>query len=492
MNNGGILITDSADRTPEPRATPEQQRLRLQRQRTTFEVTPLLLIGLASLLIALLFTALVYGFYQWQWRDRYNMTGGDWFFLILLSSIPFTAFVFAGACLLAAVRGVASVWRMNEVTYTPGNMPITYRQVSGATIAPSVLQLHAAAAQADMIRAERSQYQQLSTLSLSNARPEAMALPEPTQAIQPVPVAEWMRWIDRQPHVLLAAETGGGKSTTAKAVLAPRIEAGENLFIIDPHASEWFDLPSVGGGENWREVQAAMQAVYLEYKRRQEERAQYYAATGRELPVNHWQRLTVVLDEANNARAALDTGKRGTMTPWQQFALTLGSGARKVRISVILLAQSANVDDIGISGAMRDNFCRIALDSGAARKLITSEEPNAQRRKALYAALDGKEYPAVCEMRGAVYLLDRTDLDKQAQPLNARACVWRGWDYAAQPDETDTPQTDGRTDGTPFVMTEQQKRDLLVALRRQGVKRDEARDRYAIEFSNDDWTVAGS
>ena len=211
------------------------------------------------------------------------------------------------------------------------------------------------------------------------------------------------------------------------------------MFIIDPHSSEWLGLPSVGGGEDWPVVRRAMAVVYDEYQHRLELRETHKRETGAELDKAHFTRLTVVLDEANNARVALDTGKRGEITPWQQFVQVLGSGARKVNISVVLLCQSANVADLGISGPMRENFTRIALDTGAARKLIASDEANAERRRALYEALAGREFPAVAEFRGVVHLLDRTGLDRVAPPANATACAWHegyaAMSYAEAPEQ---------------------------------------------------------
>ena len=33
------------------------------------------------------------------------------------------------------------------------------------------------------------------------------------------------------------------------------------IFILDPHSSDWFGLPGIGGGENWPAVWAGMQVV---------------------------------------------------------------------------------------------------------------------------------------------------------------------------------------------------------------------------------------
>ena len=267
-------------------------------------------------------------------------------------------------------------------------------------------------------------YHSVNTYSPSFQQPrDAAALPAPVDAPL-VPWETWRQWADQVPHLMFAAETGGGKSTLAKAVLAPRIAGGEQAYIIDPHSDVWFDLPIMGGGENWDEVRQALRHVSAEYQRRIDERERYRRETGRALPLDHWTRLTVLLDEANITRLRLDTGARGRITPWQEFAQVLGSGARKVRISILLLCQSANVEDLGLSGPMRENFLRIALDSTAARKLIQVDEPNPERKKQLLAALDGMSYPAVAEHRGRVHLLDRTGLDRVPPPPNAAQAAW--------------------------------------------------------------------
>lgn len=301
---------------------------------------------------------------------------------------------------------------------------------------------------------------------------DAPALPAPALEVAPVAPDVWLGWVDTQPHVILAAETGGGKTTTAKAILAPRIAAGEQVFIIDPHADAWFDLPTAGGGENWAEVRSAIEAVTAEYQRRMDARKQYHASTGRALDVAEWTRLTVLLDEANITKINLDTAdRRGAVTPWQQFAHVLGSGARKVRISIVLLCQSANVEDLGLSGPMRENFLRIALDSGAARKLIDADEKGAERKKALHGALAGRTYPAVCEYQGQVHLLDRTGLDKVAQPSDARCAAWDGWSGVTQPP------------------TEGGKIEVLRQLRAAGWGREAVRA-SGLRFDNNDWADA--
>jgi Helicase HerA, central domain len=353
------------------------------------------------------------------WLDVYLVAG----LKIVLFVAPVVLLALAGFYLLNAAR-------TRRIVRLPNQMPITVRDIEADDWQPSALASLAAFYALQSEWARHSDYRSLNQLDLSRAlttKGEAVDVPElPAPALAPVRVSEWLAWIDKRPHVLLAAETGGGKSTTAKAILARRIASGESIFVIDPHSSDWFSLPSVGGGENWYEVQTAMQAVADEYRRRLEERDTYNRETGRELDRAQFPRLTVLLDETNNARAALDKARRGEISPWQQFAQVLGSGARKVNISIVLLCQ-ANVEDLGLSGPMRQNFTRIALDDRTAKLMIAHDESDPERRKLLFAALIGRSYPAVAVFDGQVHILDRTGLDDYQRPANARSCAWSGY-----------------------------------------------------------------
>jgi len=329
-------------------------------------------------------------------------------------------------------------------------------------------------------------------------------LAEPVN-VGPLPSNEWLAWLDRQPHAMFAAKTGGGKSTIAKYGLGPRITAGESVFIIDPHSNGWFELPGVGGGEDWVRVEAAMMAVYAEYKRRLAERERHKRETGEELPHDFFPRLTVVFDEANNAQAAFEriySGAKRRLDPWPLFAQCLGSGARKVNISVWMLVQSALVEDLNLSGSMRQNFTRIGLDAYTIDQMLR-EEKSKTRRDAIVALLPGASYPATAAIDHEVYLLDRAGLDRPPTPRNSALAAWDGWDYdnnVALVEETETmpalpPQTlasvrpqpverasvavsavpSGRTDGRT-VYSQDRALLYLRALVRQGYTRDRARD----------------
>jgi len=341
-------------------------------------------------------------------------------FDIALWSLPITVAVGLCIALVAAVLLAVQASRNAEYLHWRG---VVLHREDIRQLAPYVVEVARRSAQSEATAG-------LDALTLHNTPTIASAPPVPSERLLAasesddliVAPGEWLEWLDRQPHVILAAETGGGKSTTAKAILANRIKAGEDILVIDPHSSEWFDLPSVGGGEDWNAIRNALEIVSNEYRKRLEERDRYKQETGKELPVSHFKRLTVLLDEANNTRAALDV-KRNDNNTWQSFAKTLGSGARKVGISIILLCQSANVEDLGLSGAMRQNFTRIGLDDRVIKQIIAQDEKDNERRKRLYAALVDRSYPAACEMDGRVYLLDRTGLDTISVPT-AKHCAW--------------------------------------------------------------------
>lgn len=255
--------------------------------------------------------------------------------------------------------------------------------------------------------------------------PEAEIVPE-LAAVIPLPPNEWLPWFDARPHGLLAAETGGGKSTLFKLIAKSRIERGELLFLLDPHSSDWFGLPAIGGGEDWEAVWCGMQVVINEYQARLQARDEYLRLHNKEKPVSDFTRITVLLDEANTACAKLSVGtKRGERSRWEQFAEALGSGARKVNLSIECLAQSPNVDDLDLSRPMLNNFTRICLDAYTAQILINHSLDTNERKQELRKALQGQEYPAVTTIKGYATLLDRTGLNNIVPPANPERALWR-------------------------------------------------------------------
>jgi len=334
------------------------------------------------------------------------------------------------------------------------------------------------------------------------------ALPD----IGPLAIDQWMRRLNNEPHAIFAAKTKGGKSTMAKVGLQPRISAGESIFVIDPHSNGWLDLPAIGGGLNWQEIEDGMATVTQLYKHRMEEREYHMRHTGHELSQAHFPRLTVIFDEANEARTEISKRHTTKGNPWPAFTDIMGSGSRKVGISLWLICQSALIKNLGGSSVMRRNFTVFALDHMTIRELIEDEEPMKIRRELIVKQLGGARFPAATVLDGQAFLLDRTDID-QLEPSSARGCAWQGWDYAnrcglvlpaskpvvsaaARPSATvsasfspadllSMPAPDGRTaDG-------QRTRLYLKAMAAAGKTREYARERMTLlgmPFENSLWT----
>lgn len=314
--------------------------------------------------------------------------------------------------------------------------------------------------------------------------------PDDGDVLTPIPPSQWLEWLNDQPHMLFGAMTGKGKSTTAKAVLNLRIERGDLIFVIDPHSDDWYGLPVRGGGEDWADVSEAIEQVYTEYEARQSMRHQHLLVTQSAMEVAAHQALTVLVDEAFLICKHLNVSKKGQINYWELLTEVLGSGARKVNISVILLSQSTNVLDLDLSGPMRRNFTRVALDAATIKLMIAQEETDKEYRTQLYESLIGMQYPATTVIDSRVMLLDRTGLDViAARHVDAKSRLWlpsvpvpRIQKGPISPPEG---KTNGDGDGDAALLHQ------LVDLQRKGIKREDARSVYGLEFRNDLWTLAG-
>lgn len=320
-------------------------------------------------------------------------------------------------------------------------------------------------------------YRSVNSLSLNSTNNAAPMLEAPIEddVITPIPSTEWLEWINQQPHFILAGATGKGKTVTAKPIIAMRINAGEQFMIIDPHADHWFGLDVIGGGENWDEIKDAIDQVVIEYKSRQQARETYRKLHGASMPVHMFKRLNIVMDEAYLISLKTGTAPKGKLSSWVQFSEVLSSGARKINISVGMLSQTANVEDLGVSGPLRENFTRIAVDNRSVRMMIKQEESDPHRRQQLYDALIGMQYPATTIVDGKVVLLDRTGLDQIKDPIVTSA---------NQYPFIKTQHIDTHSNGNDQTL------DQLVAMINQGVTRDKARKDYGLIFDNNDWSIA--
>jgi hypothetical protein len=319
---------------------------------------------------------------------------------------------------------LAAGWVM-EQRARAARQALTRDRYGNAVSAPLVLRMSqdqvwrqlVLATQTDVATAPHRWARGVDALNINGPPPAApAALPAPTVEIGPLALERWAAYVDTQPHTMLAAKTGGGKTTLAKFILARRIAAGGQVMIIDPHWSPhtWWGLPGHGAGENWDAIEAAIEAVTAEYRKRIAEYGQ---------GVTDFRRLTVLVDDAIVIRELMKLVGRDNV--WTRFAVVLGSGARKVAVSVIPMTQSVNVADLGISGPLRENYARIALDSRACKQLI-ADDMIPSRRDALYAALPGAgNYPATMDINGEVYYLDRASVVDVSKPAGADDAIWQ-------------------------------------------------------------------
>lgn len=228
------------------------------------------------------------------------------------------------------------------------------------------------------------------------AEPAPQAPVEATALVALTPDTEWLPWLLEMPHAMIAGGTGAGKTTLARIALAERLRAGYSGIVVDPKGKEWYGLPVVGGGRKFSEILGVLEQVHAEMARRFEA----YGAGERS-----FEPLVIVVDEVPDIMdACLDERRRLVDGRWSRFVRQLGSLAREVQISVILLTQSPLVEDIGMNSAMRKNFTRVALGDEA--PILIREEREAKRRAALQELLRGQAHPTALYRRGEVHLLD--------------------------------------------------------------------------------------
>jgi hypothetical protein len=222
-----------------------------------------------------------------------------------------------------------------------------------------------------------------------------------------VPDQEWLGWIDRTPHLMIAGRTEAGKTTMAEAVIAQRAMAGEMLYVLDPHyqPGKWCGLPATGGGRGYDDVMNGLGLVLDEMDIR-------YQDFNRGKRTEDYERLTVFIDEVPALVEWCFDGKRLRDQRWMSFAKQLGSEARKVRISVILMTQSPLVQDIQINTRMRENFTRIALGDQSIELIKEAREP---RRSELERLIADKQFTATMEYRNQIHALDTTNVPNLAR-----------------------------------------------------------------------------
>jgi hypothetical protein len=156
-------------------------------------------------------------------------------------------------------------------------------------------------------------------------------------------------------------------------------------------------------------------------------------------------------------------------------------------MTLLGLAQSADIKDLGISGGMRSNFTIIGLDYRNILRAVSITEIPLETRRAILASISGIEYPAVAVINGTIEVLDRNGVQNMRPSRNAliwSVAPWSGSSSQAR-NQVETPISgQDRTDGRSIL-------EDLADLMMQKVSREAARNApYNRSFSNHEWKQA--
>jgi hypothetical protein len=174
---------------------------------------------------------------------------------------------------------------------------------------------------------------------LPSRRQQPLALPAPNQtqetAVAPIPLPPLAHG-----HILIAGETGSGKSTAMLAVLKRR----QQVVVLDPHHApgSWDNAQVIGGGRDFENIGRYMQQMHHLLSQRYTDRAQGHSK---------FEPLTVATDEMPAIVAALG---RQVDEVWREW---LREG-RKVGLFFVVSTQSTRVKTLGIRGEgdLLENF----------------------------------------------------------------------------------------------------------------------------------------
>ncbi|MBP6473083.1 MAG: DUF87 domain-containing protein [Chloroflexi bacterium] len=146
-------------------------------------------------------------------------------------------------------------------------------------------------------------------------------------------------------HILIAGETGSGKSTALLAILKRR----RQVVVLDPHNTpgSWGSAQVIGGGRDFESIGRYMQQMRLMLSQRYSQRAQGMA---------QFEPLTVATDEMPAIVAALG---RDVDDVWREW---LREG-RKVGLFFVVSTQSTRVRTLGIRGEgdLLENFSYVLM-----------------------------------------------------------------------------------------------------------------------------------
>ena len=202
----------------------------------------------------------------------------------------------------------------------------------------------------------------------------AMRIPE-SHAIA-LPVVADIRKALSKPHMLILGETGSGKSTLVKFLVA---SASCPSIVLDPHAApdDWQGMKVIGAGRKYQDIGDEVSRLVALMDARYDERS-----NGQKSFVP----LLVIIDEFPAIASTL--GKSFT----EQIMLLVRE-SRKVAIKLVILSQGAEVKTLGIDGqgSIRECFAIVAIGKFAtARAKSLGDE-------SIKSMLSASKYPAMLD-----------------------------------------------------------------------------------------------
>jgi hypothetical protein len=202
----------------------------------------------------------------------------------------------------------------------------------------------------------------------------------------------WPIVLNKVHHLMVVGSTQEGKSTSVRALVKERART-DLVLVVDPHGklNQW-GVPAVGTGRNWSEIDQTFQALQNELSRRYRDGEEI----GHPLSIFIDEYPTIAANCSHAQRTFLDLAREGA----------------KVKMRLVVLTHSPNVEALGISGQgdARDNFSKLLLSSFALR---------------VFPDLEGKPWPAALEYKASAMRVDRSRLLDLAESETPPPNVWQ-------------------------------------------------------------------